>query len=361
MPATGVPPTAARLTEAAAMDLIAFGRVFLEIVFGQVPSMPGPGEEIFADEFAISCGGAVTVASAARRSGIEAGLSALLGDDLGSRVVAEHCRRAGVDLSASRHVTGRAAGITVVLNFAGDRAFVSYLPPHTPAGGPDTGHWLEVLREQRPAWCYLHPWPGAAAVIGQARALGIHVALDVGLNAIDSDPRAVVSCARMADVFLPNAVELLRLTGAGSLIEAIDIAAAWCPCLVVKRGGEGAIVADAAGRTAVTEGISPVSARDRTGAGDAFAGALIAALHGGAPIAEAAAAGNEAGSQTVTMLGAVGEVDLDGLAPAAAPLAAALLASAGGPAAPPGGGGPDAPDTSDAGPGGRAYGEDTRR
>jgi sugar/nucleoside kinase (ribokinase family) len=342
------------------MDLIAFGRVFLEIVFGQVPSMPGPGEEIFADEFAISCGGAVTVASAASRSGIQAGLSALLGDDLGSRVVAEHCRRAGVDLSPSRQVAGRVAGITVVLNFAGDRAFVSYLPPHAPAGDPDTGHWLEVLRDRQPAWCYLHPWPGAAALIGQARALGIRVALDVGLNAIDSDPRAVMSCARMADVFLPNAVELLRLTGAGSLIEAIDTAAAWCPCLVVKRGAEGAIVADRTGRTAVTEGISPVSARDRTGAGDAFAGALIAALHRGAPIAEAAAAGNAAGTETVTILGAVGEVDVEGLSQAAGPLAAAVLAGAGDQPAAPGGGGEDKLDVQSR-PAGRAYGEDSGR
>jgi sugar/nucleoside kinase (ribokinase family) len=352
------------------MDLIAFGRVFLEIVFGQVPSLPGPGEEIFADEFAISCGGAVTVASAASRSGIEAGLSTLLSDDLGSRVVAEHCRRAGVDLSPSRHVAGRVAGITVVLNFAGDRAFVSYLPPHVPASGPDIGHWLEVLRDQRPAWCYLHPWPGAAAMIGQARALGIRVALDVGLNDIDSNPRAVVSCARMADVFLPNAVELLRLTGAGSLIEAIDTATAWCPCLVVKRGAEGAIVADRTGRTAVTEGIRPVSARDRTGAGDAFAGALIAALHRGAPIAEAAAAGNAAGTETVTILGAVGEVDVEGLSQAAGPLATALLAGAGDQAAATGGDGLDAQgagpdgdglDAQGSGPGGRVYGEDSRR
>jgi len=39
----------------------------------------------------------------------------------------------------------------------------------------------------------------------------------------------------------------------------------------------------------------------------------------------AAAAGNAAGSWTVSILGAVGEVDLEGLSPAAAPLAAALL------------------------------------
>jgi sugar/nucleoside kinase (ribokinase family) len=307
------------------MDVIAFGRVFLEIVFGQVASLPGPGEEIFADEFAISCGGAVTVASAASHHGAQAGLSTLLSDDLGSRVVAEHCARVGVDLSPSRYVAERTAGITVVLNFSGDRGFVSYLPPAQPVTGPDTGHFLEVLRAHRPAWCYLHPWPGAEDLIAEARSLGIRVALDVGLNAIASNPRAVRACARRADVFLPNTEELLRLTGARSLPAAIDVALAWCRCLVVKRGAGGAIVADQAGRTAVTDGIGPVSVRDRTGAGDAFAGALIAALHQGASVTEAAAAGNAAGSRTVSILGAVGEVDVEGLSPAAAPLAAALL------------------------------------
>ena len=307
------------------MDVIAFGRVFLEIVFGQVASLPGPGEEIFTDEFAISCGGAVTVASAAGRSGVRAGLSTLLSDDLGSRVVAEYCARVGVDLSPSRQVAGRTAGITVVLNFAGDRGFISYLPPAQPVAGPDIAHFMDVLRDNRPAWCYVHPWPGAEEVIAEARSLGIRVALDVGLNAIASHPRVVRTCARRADVFLPNTEELLRLTGARSLPGAIDVALAWCRCLVVKRGAGGAIVADQTGRTAVTDGIGPVSVRDRTGAGDAFAGALIAALHQGATMTEDAAAGNAAGSWTVSILGAVGEVDLEGLSPAAAPLAAALL------------------------------------
>jgi sugar/nucleoside kinase (ribokinase family) len=340
------------------MDVIAFGRIFLEIVFGHVTSLPGPGEEIFADEFAISCGGAVTVASAASRSGARAGLSTLLSDDLGSRVVTEHCRRVGVDLSSSRRTAGRVAGITVVLNFAGDRGFVSYLPPAQPVLGPDIGHYLEVLRQRRPAWCYLQPWPGAAVLIAEARSVGTRVALDVGLNAISHDPQTVVSCAQQADVFLPNTEELLRLTGAPSLTDAIDDAVTWCPCLVVKRGADGAIVASQSGRTAVTEGIRPVSVRDLTGAGDAFAGALIAALHRGAPITEAAAEGNAAGSQTVSWLGAVGEVDVEGLSPAADPLATALLAAGGDRAATSGG---VEPDGQGAGSGGRACEKDSRR
>jgi pfkB family carbohydrate kinase len=48
--------------------------------------------------------------------------------------------------------------------------------------------------------------------------------------------------------------------------------------------------------------------RDLTGAGDNFAGAMMAALIGGASLARAAAAGNAAGSRSVGQLGAVGEI-----------------------------------------------------
>lgn len=295
------------------MDLIAFGTMFLEIVFGDVPALPAPGEEIYADEFAISCGGAVTAASAASRLGVSVGLSTLLGEDLGSRVVVEHCRQAGVDLSTSRYVTGSAAGITVVVNYAGDRAFITYLPPRCHTEDSERERWLEVLRRERPAWCYLHAGAGMSGLLREARSLGIRVALDVGLNAIAADPEAVVACTRLADVFLPNTGELLRLTGAGSLDEAIGTAVTWGPPVVVKRGGSGAIVAGPAGRTEVTEGVAQVRVRDRTGAGDAFAGALIGALCQGASMTEAAAAGNRAGSDTVGKLGAVGEVEVAGL------------------------------------------------
>src|SRR5215470_2986172 len=315
------------------MELIAFGTMFLEIVFGDVPSLPAPGEEIFADEFAISCGGAVTAVSAASRMGVSAGLPTLLGDELGSRVVEEYCQRAGVDLSASQRVTGPAAGITVVVNYAGDRAFISYLPPRAQTESREHERWLDVLRRERPAWCYLHAHLGMAGLMREARDLGIRVAVDVGLNEIAADPAAVLACARLADVFLPNAEELLRLTGAPSLAAAIDTAATWGPPVVVKQGAGGAIVADGPGRpgrTEVTEGVAAVRVRDRTGAGDAFAGALIGALCQGASITEAVAAGNAAGSDTVSRLGAVGEVYVEGLAPATAALAAAAITAAAG-------------------------------
>ena len=137
-------------------QVISFGSVFLEIVFGHLERLPLPGEEIYVDPFAFSCGGAVTIAVAASRAGATAGLATVLGDDLGSRVVTQHSLCEGVDLSPSRRVTGPAVGITVVLNFNRDRAFVSHMPPRPPGLAPEVERWLEVLQRVRPAWCYLH-------------------------------------------------------------------------------------------------------------------------------------------------------------------------------------------------------------
>jgi sugar/nucleoside kinase (ribokinase family) len=306
------------------VDLIACGKVFLEVVFGDVPALPGPGEEIFTDQFAFSCGGgAVTAATAATQLGVHAGISVLLGDDLGSRMAEEHCRRAGIDLTPSRYVQGPVTGISAVVNFDGDRAFISHVPRHPAVGRRDTQHWLEVLREHRPRWCYLHAGPEVAPFLRDARALGVQIALDVAPNDIDEDAGAVIDCVGLADVFLPNSGELLQLTGAESLAEAIDKAVAWCPRVVVKQGGDGAVVAQPGGSTHVAEGIRPGPVRDRTGAGDAFAGALIGALCQGASITEAAVAGNAAGSRTVSVLGAVGEVPMDRLMAASSSLAEA--------------------------------------
>jgi sugar/nucleoside kinase (ribokinase family) len=294
------------------VDLISFGTIFLEAVFGDVPALPGPGEEVFTGQFAFSCGGgAVTVATAAARLGVHAGMAALLGDDLGSRIVAQHCRRAGVDMSACRWVSGPVAGVSVAVNFDGDRAFISHLPPVP--GRRDLGHWLEMLAAHRPQWCYVHAGPGVAPFVAEARTLGVRVALAVALNDIADDAASVVDCVREADIFLANTDELIRLIGADSLDAAVVQALAWCPCVVVTRGADGALVAQQGSATYVRDGVLPVEARDRTGAGDAFAGGLLGALCQGAEIADAAVAGNRAGSQTVSVLGAVGEVPMDGL------------------------------------------------
>ena len=310
----------------AAMDVISFGSVFLELVFGHVPALPEPGQEIFASDFAISCGGAVTSATAAARAGAHAGVCTRLGDDLGARVVAEHCERVGVDLSPSVRVPRRATGITMVLNYDGDRSFVTHIPPAPPAEQPELARWADVVRRSKPAWCYVHAGPGVARFLRVAREQGSKILLDVSHNEINQAPADVLECIPLADVFTPNRAELLHLTGAASLEAAVTTVTGWGTPTVIKMGADGALVCGPDGVAPVTEGVTPVEVADLTGAGDSFAGALIGELMRGAALVRAVAAANAAGSAAASRLGAVGPVQVEGLSAVIPPVTSLLEA-----------------------------------
>jgi sugar/nucleoside kinase (ribokinase family) len=291
-------------------EFVSFGSVFLEIAFGHADQLPKPGEEVWIDSFAFSCGGAVTSAVAASRAGASAAMATVLGDDLGSRLAERLSAVEGVDLSLSERVKGPVAGITVVLNYDSDRAFISHMPQARATLGPETERWCEILDRVRPAWAYLHAGPDAVAVLEKARSVGTKVALDVNFEEIHKFKEVVVQCARLAELFLPNEEELRRVAGSDDFAGALATAASWCPLVVVKRGGRGAAVAQGERVTVVTDGLKDVEVKDLTGAGDAFAGALVGSLVRGAGLPQAVAVANAAGSDAVARLGASGELDL---------------------------------------------------
>jgi sugar/nucleoside kinase (ribokinase family) len=297
-----------RPTEAAFVDMMSFGTLYLELVFGQLDRLPGPGEEVFTDEFAISCGGAITSVTAAAAGGARAGMCTLLGEDLGSQLAIEQCAGRGIDISPSTRVERPTAGITVVLNFAGDRGFVTHLPPRPDADRRDVDRWLGVLREYRPAWCYLHAGRGVPRFLREAHELGTKVVLDMALGD-EREGDIITECVRLADIFVPNTDELVRLTGQDGFEQAMIAASAWGTQLVVTRGAAGAVVSHPDGSfTEVTAGVREVEVKDLTGAGDNFAGALIAALQAGASVTEAVVEANAAGSLAVGQLGAIGQI-----------------------------------------------------
>jgi ribokinase len=111
----------------------------------------------------------------------------------------------------------------------------------------------------------------------------------------------------LADPLIVNETEASEL--AGSIIDSpVDAQAvakrllASSRSVVITLGGEGAVVADAAG---VTHLAAPrVAVVDTTGAGDAFAGALAAALASGSNLMDATTAGIAAGTAAVQYVGA---------------------------------------------------------
>ena len=74
--------------------------------------------------------------------------------------------------------------------------------------------------------------------------------------------------------------------------------------LVVTRGGEGALIVTAEGKTELVAG-QKVNVVDTTGAGDAFTCALAVALAEGKPLAESVRFATFAGAHACTKLGVI--------------------------------------------------------
>jgi 2-dehydro-3-deoxygluconokinase len=108
----------------------------------------------------------------------------------------------------------------------------------------------------------------------------------------------------LCDLFLPSLEDMTALTG---LTQAQDIIA-WSHAqgatqVVLKLGAHGAIASD--GQTQRAEPGHSVQAVDATGAGDCFAGNLLARLSAGDSLWDAAAYANAAAALSVQGFGAV--------------------------------------------------------
>lgn len=141
------------------------------------------------------------------------------------------------------------------------------------------------------------------ALVTAARDANVPVLLDVAGGPLLAAARAG------ADIIKPNAQELLEATGAPALADAIAVIRAFgVRLVVVSRGIDGIVAADADGRYAV-DAIGGVHGNP-TGAGDAATAGLAAALLDGLPVLDSLSWAAALGAAAV-LRPVAGEVDLD--------------------------------------------------
>jgi sugar/nucleoside kinase (ribokinase family) len=161
----------------------------------------------------------------------------------------------------------------------------------------------------------------AALASKAARARGLPVSVDpasAGFLLRLGVPRFLDAVAG-TDLLLPNAAEAALLAGLSApsgpaepveRAEPVDlqraaavISARSAGCTVVVTLGAGGALAAVDGRVTARAAAVPARAVDSTGAGDAFAGGLLAARLAGAGLPDALAAGCRAGAEAVAVVG----------------------------------------------------------
>ena len=151
------------------------------------------------------------------------------------------------------------------------------------------------------------------AAIALARAAGVKVAYDSNLRLqlwpLERARAIIRATLAQCDLFLPSLEDARQFTGLTDRDAIID----WClaagaSAVVLKLGPEGALLATPEARLAVAG--HAVEAIDATGAGDCFAGALLARLVAGDALAVAVRYANAAAALTTTGFGAVAPIPL---------------------------------------------------
>jgi sugar/nucleoside kinase (ribokinase family) len=274
-----------------------FGIANVDFLFGHMPRVPKPGEEIYAKSFSRQLGGGpvATMIQLARLS-VPVRLATYVGSGDMSSFVREQLAMNRVPF-VNMHMSREAEPLNVscIISCAEDRALVSYRPqPEAFRVSEDTVY--QFYKGAKVAYVPLEH----AYLCKRLKKEGAVVVMD----SFWDDQLCMgwyEDVLPYVDYFTPNEVEALKITGAANVEEALYRLSERLPLAMIKLSEKGCVLR----RDGVTEYIPgvPVSYVDATGAGDAFLAGLLYGIFYGLNPADCVRLGNITGASAVTRIG----------------------------------------------------------
>jgi ribokinase len=242
--------------------------------------IPGPGETILGDRFAMGFGGkGANQAVMAARLGASVSMIGALGDDLYAQMTLRNFADQGVDAANVARLPGSSGVAPIWVESDGTNRIIVVPGANALVDGRTAAAAIEGLASVDVVAGQLEiPQAATLRAFAAARARGATTVLTPAPAApLDPDLLAVT------DWLAPNELELDVLAG-GAIADdddrLIGYAAGAGVRLVVTRGARGAVLVEAGTITRLPA--PPVDAIDTTGAGDAFVGGFVVGLASGA-------------------------------------------------------------------------------
>ncbi len=292
-------------------DLLCLGEPMLE--FNRQPAGPD-GRVLYLEGHG---GDTSNAAIAAARSGASVGMVTAIGTDGPGDSFMALWHAEGVDTATVRRVPQAPTGIYVVTHDDRGHHFTFYRSNSAAARYRAADLPEAAIRSAR----ILH-LSGISQAISDsacdagframqlAREAGVRVSYDTNLRLRlwpAARAAAVIHAAiAMADIALPSLDDATALTGLSDPDAVADFYLRLCPTVLVKCGAAGCLIATREGRTRIAA--HRVTAVDATGAGDCFAGSLLARLLAGDVLEDAARYANAAAALATTGYGAVAPI-----------------------------------------------------
>ncbi|WP_295501164.1 sugar kinase [Limnohabitans sp. Rim8] len=294
------------------LDIVALGEAMLE--FNQRPSSHAGEAPLYQQGFG---GDTSNAAIAAARAGARVAYLTRLGTDRWGDHLMDLWQRENVATAAVQREPQAPTGLYFVSHDAQGHHF-SYARAGSAASRmqpQDLVHWTDAITHSQ--WLHLSgislaisasACDTALAAMALARSHGTRVALDSNLRLSLWPLARAQACIRHAvslcDLFLPSLEDMTALTGLTQAQDIIDWShAQGATQVVLKLGADGALASDGKNQQRLPG--HAATAVDATGAGDCFAGNLLARLSAGDDLWAATTYANAAASLSVQGFGAV--------------------------------------------------------
>ncbi len=254
---------------------------------------------MFGSDFTTVPGGkGLNQAVAAARAGGDVGFVGAVGRDAFGEQLRRCLRDDGVDTdgldevdapTGTAHIAVLDGGENAIVVVSGANAAITALDEHSQRRIEDARYLVAQL--ERPI-----------ALIGEAFVVARGLGIQTVLTPAPAQP-VDHALLQLVDILVPNAQEACELAGVTDETEAAIALSRTAGLVVMTRGAHGALVARE-GAVVAEVPAREVAAVDTTGAGDTFAGVLVARLADGADLDAALHAATVAASISVTRPGA---------------------------------------------------------
>ncbi len=278
------------------------GKTNTDILYSGLSRLPEMGEEIYSEGFSMLLGGGVpgTMVNLARL-GIETHISTWLGTDNFSRFVSGEYEKYGVNVENLYTGNGKLPlNITSAMITPEDRTFVTYGPE------PEYNDYeLERIYKASTGAKIVEIQNGCLEVYRKLKKEGTILVLDTGYSE-DMSFNMYKDYIELADYYVPNQKEAMKVTGKESPEEAIKFLSQYFKKPIVKLDKDGCMGMEN-GEIFVVKSIDEFHRVDSTGAGDAFLAGFMYGLFHSYKFKDCILFGNLTGGKCVTGVGCLTE------------------------------------------------------
>jgi sugar/nucleoside kinase (ribokinase family) len=287
-------------------DVIVVGELNVDLILNSIDSFPEMGKEKIAKDMTITLGSSSAIfASNLSSLGAKVAFIGKIGDDAFGNLVKESLSAKKVNTDYLITSDKWNTGATIVLNYAEDRAMVTY------PGAMEHLTMNDISEEAIFAAKHLHfssyflqpgMKEGITALFKMAKEKGLTTSLDIQWDPNEKWDFNYKEVLPFVDIFLPNEQEALLLTGESELDSAIKRLAPYAKNIVVKLGSKGSVVS-ANGKSIFKKSFLNENVVDAIGAGDSFNAGFIFRFINGYDIDECQTFGNLTGAVNTTAAG----------------------------------------------------------